>query len=190
MAGYKLTNLGNPTDAGDAANKAYVDTAATANKWLLGSGAPASGLGVVGYFYVDTVSGTVYRKTGAATWEVAPFLATGLYGGGTVRHGAGSPAGVLGIVGDWYVEDTTGAVYRKTGATTWTLNPWRATQATGLALSADGQCGGYSLINHVRKTHTVTDSLYTVTADEIGGRIVCTASASSTAPTATSVRSS
>ena len=180
MAGYKLTNVGNPTDNADAANKLYVDTVAASNKWLHGAGAPASGAGAVGYFYLDTDSGTVYRKTGAATWEVKAFLSTGIYGGGAVLHGEGSAAGVLGQTGDWYVEDTTGAVYRKTGATTWTLNPWRATTASTFALTSDAQGGGFAIINHVRHVHTVPDSYYTVTADDIGGRIVCSASLAAT----------
>lgn len=35
--------------------------------------------------------------------------------------GAGAPAGSLGSVGDWYLNETNGAVYEKIGSTTWTL---------------------------------------------------------------------
>lgn len=179
MAGYKLTNVGNPTDGADAANKTYVDTVAASNKWLLGPGAPASGAGVVGYFYADTDAGTVYRKTGAATWEVKPFLSTGLYGGGAVLRGAGAPAGVLGQVKDWYVDDT-GAVYLKTGATTWAAGVWRATTSQNFALTGNASGGGFAIVNHVRHVHEVPDSYYVVTADDIGGRIVCSASLTAT----------
>ena len=37
------------------------------------------------------------------------------------RSGAGAPAGALGIVGDWYLNDSNGDVYEKTGASTYTL---------------------------------------------------------------------
>ena len=50
--------------------------------------------------------------------------------------GAGAPAGTLGNVGDWYLDQTSGDVYEKTGSTTWTLRtnikgPTGATGATG-----------------------------------------------------------
>jgi Collagen triple helix repeat (20 copies) len=35
--------------------------------------------------------------------------------------GTGAPAGGTGAVGDWYLNDTNGDVYEKTGATAWTL---------------------------------------------------------------------
>jgi collagen type VII alpha len=34
--------------------------------------------------------------------------------------GAGAPSGATGIVGDWYLDTTTGDVYEKTGASAWT----------------------------------------------------------------------
>ena len=37
------------------------------------------------------------------------------------RSGAGAPAGALGIVGDWYLNDSNGDIYEKTGASTYTL---------------------------------------------------------------------
>src|SRR5690606_4015079 len=39
----------------------------------------------------------------------------------TWRSGNGAPAGSLGNVGDWYLDEQTGNVYEKTGASTWTL---------------------------------------------------------------------
>ena len=41
--------------------------------------------------------------------------------GAVWRSGAGAPAGALGIVGDWYLNDSNGDVYEKTGASTYTL---------------------------------------------------------------------
>lgn len=41
---------------------------------------------------------------------------------GSVWHiGTGAPSGSLGAVGDFYLDQTTGDYYRKTGASTWTL---------------------------------------------------------------------
>src|SRR5690606_14907003 len=39
----------------------------------------------------------------------------------TWRSGNGAPAGSLGNVGDFYLDEQTGNVYEKTGASTWTL---------------------------------------------------------------------
>jgi Repeat of unknown function (DUF5907) len=41
--------------------------------------------------------------------------------GSVWRSGAGAPAGALGVVGDWYLNDANGDVYEKTGASAWTL---------------------------------------------------------------------
>lgn len=59
---------GNPGAAGAAG--------AAGSKWYDGQGAPASGLGVVGDFYLDTASGAYYEKTGAAAWTQRGQLAT------------------------------------------------------------------------------------------------------------------
>lgn len=39
--------------------------------WHNGSGAPATGLGAVGDYYLDDDNGDVYEKTGASTWTLA-----------------------------------------------------------------------------------------------------------------------
>lgn len=36
--------------------------------WLTGSGVPAGGLGAIGNYYLNSINGDVYVKTGASTW--------------------------------------------------------------------------------------------------------------------------
>lgn len=47
------------------------------SKWYTGSGVPGGGLGVVGDFYLDSVTGDYYEKTGPATWTFAGNLSGG-----------------------------------------------------------------------------------------------------------------
>ena len=111
-------------------------------KWFTGSGAPAGGTGAVGDWYLDSVSGDFYEKTGASAWTLrgnlkgptgatgpaGPTGATGPAGptGATGQaegwsSGSGAPAVGLGAVGDWYLDTASGDVYEKTGASAWTL---------------------------------------------------------------------
>jgi hypothetical protein len=61
-------------------------------KWFTGSGAPAGATGVVGDWYLDSVTGDYYEKTGASAWTARGNLkgpkgdtgAPGSGGGGTV----------------------------------------------------------------------------------------------------------
>jgi len=41
--------------------------------------------------------------------------------GSKIYSGSGAPAGGTGVVGDWYLNDSNGDFYEKTGASTWTL---------------------------------------------------------------------
>ena len=114
-------------------------------KWFSGSGAPAGGLAgtIVGDWYLDTATGDVYAKTGASAWSLrgnikGPTGTTGSTGSQGIQgiqgiqgvtgtpgekwfSGAGAPAGATGIVGDWYVDLSSGDVHEKTGASAWTL---------------------------------------------------------------------
>lgn len=120
-------------------------------KWFSQSGAPATGTGIIGDWSLDTATGDVYEKTGAATWTLranirgpqgiqgltgttgatgptgndgptGPTGPTGATGQAEVWYsGAGAPSGATGAVGDWYLNQTNGDVYEKTGASTWTL---------------------------------------------------------------------
>ena len=100
-------------------------------KWFSGTGAPAGGTGIIGDWYLNDANGDVYEKTGASAWTLRDNL-TGPQGvqgnpgtpgvvGSKWYSGTGAPAGGTGVVGDWYLNDTNGDVYEKTGASTWTL---------------------------------------------------------------------
>lgn len=72
------------------------------------------------------------------TGPQGPQGATGAAGtnGSRWYSGAGVPAGGLGAITDWYLNETNGDVYEKTGASTWTLRdnltgPTGPTGATG-----------------------------------------------------------
>ena len=66
--------------------------------WLTGSGAPASGTGTVGNFYIDTATGNYYQKTGPTTWTPVANL-TGPQGNSINRPTASisSSGGVVTI---------------------------------------------------------------------------------------------
>ena len=90
---------------------------------LNGSSAPDAGLGADGDFYIDTSLWQVYGPK-ATTWG-SPTDMQGADGnngaaGATWYSGAGAPAGGLGALGDYYLATDTGAVYNKTGGSTWT----------------------------------------------------------------------
>lgn len=103
-------------------------TGAPGETWFSGSGAPLGATGVIGDWYLDSVSGDFYEKTGASTWTVrgnmkGPPGTTGSTGQAEAWFsGAGAPAAGTGAVGDWYLNTTSGDVYEKTGASTWTLS--------------------------------------------------------------------
>ena len=71
-----------------------------------------------------------------------PTGATGAAGaaGALWRSGTGAPAGALGIVGDWYLNDANGDVYEKTGASTYTLRD-NLTGPQGAASTVPGPAG-------------------------------------------------
>jgi len=80
----------------------------------------------------------------ASTAFSARYAAIGSGGGGSGTpgskwyNGAGAPSTATGIIGDYYINDTTADIYEKTGTTTWTLrlNIKGSAGATGAAGSA------------------------------------------------------
>jgi len=159
-------------------------------KWFSGSGAPAGATGIVGDWYLDTANGDIYEKTGTSTWTSrgnlrGPTGATGSTGstgapgstgatgapgapGSVWRSGTGSPAGSLGIIGDWYENDANGDIYEKTGASTYTLRdnltgpqgPTGATGSTGPtgATGAAGTVSPGSWTNIAGRANWVADT--------------------------------
>src|SRR5690606_34247550 len=79
-----LLNIMGPTGATGATGPAGADGAV----WHTGAGAPATGLGVVGDFYLDSSNGDYYEKTGASTWTLQGNLK-----GATGDTGPTGPAG-------------------------------------------------------------------------------------------------
>lgn len=116
--GYVLTALGN--DEADWMPNA--GSGIPGSRWYTGSGAPAGGLGIVGDFYLDSLTGGYYEKTGVATWTLQGSLqGTDGTDGATWYSGSGVPGGGLGVVGDFYFDSSNGNYYKKTGISTWTL---------------------------------------------------------------------
>jgi hypothetical protein len=73
---------------------------AAGSVWYTGAGAPAGGLGAVGDFYLNSINGDYYKKTGASTWTSQGNLkgATGTTGA-TGATGATGPTGPTGPAG-------------------------------------------------------------------------------------------
>ena len=91
--------------------------------WRNGSGAPADSLGINGDFYLDTSSGDVYEKASGVYSVVVnitgPQGAQGPQGnpGAVWREGSGAPADSTGINGDFYLDTSSGDVYKRTSGT-------------------------------------------------------------------------
>ncbi len=112
------------------------------NQWKYGAGVPASNLGLVGDYYLDTATGNVYNKTNSTTWVLITNI-TGPQGvagatGPQGLAGAAGPAGVAGPVGPTGAVGATGP----TGAT-------GSTGATGLTGPAGvaGPAGASGLLS-------------------------------------------
>lgn len=112
-------------------------------KWYDQSGTPASALGAIGDFFINRTTGDYYEKTGASTWTPrgsikGPQGAQGIQGatgaagaagtagtpgtpGAKWFDQAGAPSNATGIVGDFYINRSSGDYYEKTGTSVWTL---------------------------------------------------------------------
>lgn len=81
---------------------------------------------------VGGTSGQVLSKIDGTDFNTQ-WVAAGSGGGTTWYNGAGAPSGATGIVGDYYLNSTSGDFSKKTGASTWTVqgNLKGPTGATG-----------------------------------------------------------
>jgi hypothetical protein len=70
------------------------------NQWKYGAGVPASNLGLVGDYYLDTATGNVYTKTTGNTWVLISNI-TGPQGSAGTQGVAGTagPQGIQGVAG-------------------------------------------------------------------------------------------
>jgi hypothetical protein len=105
-----------------------------------GSGAPSTGLGVDGDFYIDPSTSLIYGPKASGTWPSGVSLigATGAAGsnGFSVLNSAGTPSGGLGVNGDFCIDTTNELVYGPKTAGAWgsgtsLVGPTGATGDTG-----------------------------------------------------------
>jgi hypothetical protein len=68
-------------------------TGAAGSKWLSGTGAPGTGLGAVGDWFLNTTTSDAYEKTGATAWTLRVNL-----------KGVQGPQGPQGVPGSGYKE--------------------------------------------------------------------------------------
>ncbi|MEI7608952.1 MAG: LamG domain-containing protein [Rhodospirillaceae bacterium] len=113
------------TGATGATGAAGTTGAAGANGavWYSGSGAPSSGTGANGDYYLNIATGDVYTKSSGSWGSAVANLkgatgATGTTGaagtaGSAWWNGAGAPAAGTGANGDFYLNSATGDVYTK-----------------------------------------------------------------------------
>lgn len=84
---------------------------------LSGAGAPASGVGVDGDFYIDTTNYDIYGPKSAGVWGAATSLVgpQGPAGSGTgvntILNGTGAPAAATGADGDFYIDTANELIY-------------------------------------------------------------------------------
>jgi hypothetical protein len=100
-----------------------------------GSGAPSSGLGVDGDFYLDTTASRIYGPKTSGAWDSGVSLvgATGA-DGKTVRNGSGAPSSGLGVDGDFYLNTATNTISGPK-----TSGAWPAAVSLVGATGADGK---------------------------------------------------
>ena len=110
------------------------------NQWKYGAGVPASNLGLVGDYYLDTATGNVYTKTNGNTWVLisnimGPQGAAGAVGatGLTGAAGVAGPQGPIGLTGPQGLPGTNGTngTNGLNAATLTTVEPAGANCATG-----------------------------------------------------------
>lgn len=93
---------------------------------LNGSGAPGSGVGANGDFYIDTTADAIYGpKTGGAWGSgvslIGPAGTNGTNGtdGKTVLNGSGAPGSGVGANGDFYIDTAASNIYGPKAGGAW-----------------------------------------------------------------------
>ncbi|CAH1658773.1 hypothetical protein CHELA1G11_12858 [Hyphomicrobiales bacterium] len=87
------------------------------NTILGGGGAPDSGDGIDGDFYIDTTANAIYGPKAAGAWGAGKSLVGPA--GNTVRSGTGAPSSGLGVDGDWYIDTGANTIYGPKTAGAW-----------------------------------------------------------------------
>lgn len=124
----QVLNLTIPTGAAGSAGADGAD----GNTVLSGSGAPGSGLGANGDYYIDPATSLIYGPKAFGAWPAGISLVgpqgddgpTGPTGpmGRTLLNGTGAPGLGTGTTGDWYIDTTTWDLYGpKTDTPSWAL---------------------------------------------------------------------
>lgn len=136
---------------------------------LNGSGAPGSGLGDNGDFYIDTTAHSIYGpKTsgawGAGTSLIGPTGNTGATGtaGSTWYSGSGAPSGGTGVNGDYYFRTSNDDIYLKSSGS-WSVianikGSTGATGATGATGTAATIAAGVTTTTTAGTNANVTNS--------------------------------
>jgi hypothetical protein len=90
---------------------------ADGNTVLYGAGAPTSGVGVNGNFYIDTTAHAIYGPKTGGSWGSSTSM-VGL-DGDQVIYGNGAPSNATGQDGDTYIDNTGHALYGPKAAGAW-----------------------------------------------------------------------
>lgn len=126
------------------------------NTILYGVVPPTGGIGANGDFYIDTAAKMIYGPKASGAWPSGTSIVgpPGIQGvpGSRWYSGAGPPAGSLGAIQDWYLNDDNGDVYEKTGASTWTLKD----NLRGPEGSGGGGGGGGGIVSTVELASDVS----------------------------------
>ena len=82
---------------------------------LHGSGAPSSGTGVDGDFYIDTSAWTIYGPKASGAWGSSTNIASS----SAVLSGSGAPSSGLGVDGDFYIDTSAWNIYGPKASGAW-----------------------------------------------------------------------
>jgi hypothetical protein len=156
---FYLNSQGNGTITGIEVRASKIGSGPKGDAvWLNGSGAPSSGTGSVGNYYVNNANGDYYEKTGSTTW--------------TSRGNLKGTTGSQGIPG---IQGTAGATITRTpsaisGTTTKTATFAAAHGlSVGMAISLSGITTPTSANESGYITAVTTSSPYQITYTKDGG---------------------